>query len=146
MAIAGEWRVCDDGVSRPVVLARVVDSGVNAIVEYFLLDTGADRTVLSGGLLTRLRLRSVGPPPDLSLQGIGGAAEFVFVDAVLEFPSRDGATARVRGEFAAFLDPSATDLSILGRDVLNHFDMIVSRRNNEILLIGLNDRYQVVAG
>ena len=39
--------------------------------------------------------------------------------------------------------PTATDLSILGRDVLNHFDVILSRRNNEVLLLAPNHRYRV---
>ena len=51
--------------------------------------------------------------------------------------------AHMRGEFAAFTDPSATDLSILGRDVLNHFDVILSRRRNEVLLLAPNHQYRV---
>ena len=44
---------------------------------------------------------------------------------------------------AAFTDPAAADLSILGRDVLDHFDVIVSRRRNEVLLLATNHRYQI---
>ena len=49
----------------------------------------------------------------------------------------------MRGEFAAFTDRSATDLSILGRDVLNHFELILSRRRNEVLLLAPNHHYRV---
>jgi hypothetical protein len=79
----------------------------------------------------------------LIFQGIGGSSEFVLVDTVLEFASQDGAPARVRGQFAAFTDPTATDLSILGRDVLNHFDLILSWRNTEVLLLTLAHTYRV---
>ena len=67
----------------------------------------------------------------------------MLVDTVLEFAIQDGPPARVRGQFAAFTEPTATDLSILGRDVLNHFDLILSRRNNEVLLLAPNHRYRV---
>ncbi len=67
----------------------------------------------------------------------------MLVDTVLELGSQDGAPARVRGRFAAFTDSTATDLSILGRDVLNHFDVILSRRNNEVLLLAPNHQYRV---
>ena len=49
----------------------------------------------------------------------------------------------MRGEFAAFTDPAATDLSILGRDILNHFDVILSRRRNEVLLLAANHQFRV---
>ena len=38
---------------------------------------------------------------------------------------------------------AVTDLSILGRDVLNHFDLILSRRRNEVLLLAPNHHYRV---
>jgi hypothetical protein len=34
-------------------------------------------------------------------------------------------------------------MSILGRDVLDHFDRIVSRRQNEVLLLATNHKYRV---
>jgi len=43
------------------------------------------------------------------------------VTTAVEFLRDDGGAVRVRGEFAAFTDPTATDLSVLGRDVLDNF-------------------------
>jgi hypothetical protein len=63
----------------------------------------------------------------------------------LEFTRDDGSTARVRGEFAAFTEASASDLSILGRDVLDNFDVITSRRRNAVLLLAGNHRYEVMS-
>jgi hypothetical protein len=51
----------------------------------------------------------------------------------------------VRGEFAAFTDPTATDLSILGRDVLENFDVITSRRSSAVLLLAGNHRYLITS-
>jgi hypothetical protein len=85
-------------------------------------------------------------PPDVSLKGIGGSSPHVVVFTVLEFTRDDGGPARVRGEFAAFTDPTATDLSILGRDVLDNFDVITSRRRNAVLLLAGNHQYQITSG
>jgi hypothetical protein len=49
----------------------------------------------------------------------------------------------MRGEFAGFTDPTATDLSILGRDVLDHFDVLISRRRNEIWLLAPRHGYRI---
>ena len=49
----------------------------------------------------------------------------------------------MRGEFAAFIDSSASNLSILGRDILNIFDVILSRRRSEVLLLASNHQYRV---
>lgn len=81
--------------------------------------------------------------PDFTLSGIGGTSEFVLVTTMLEFMRDDGGPVRVRGEFAGFTAPAATDLSVLGRDVLDNFDLIVSRRRNEIVLLAPRHRYQI---
>jgi hypothetical protein len=99
--------------------------------------------VFSNALLGQLNVPREPPQPDLQLHGISGSAAFVLVEGVIELSRDDGVPARVRGVFAAFTDPLATDVSILGRDVLNHFDIIMSRRNNEILLLSQKHRYQI---
>jgi hypothetical protein len=79
----------------------------------------------------------------MTLKGVGGESAFVLVNTVLEFTRDDAGMVHVRGEFAAFTDPATTDLSILGRDVLNIFDVIVSKRRNEVLLLAGNHQYRV---
>ena len=46
MEIAGEWLRCDDGVTRPVVGAGVLAADGTVVPDRFLVDSGADRTVL----------------------------------------------------------------------------------------------------
>jgi hypothetical protein len=121
----------------------VLAAGGQPLQRRFLVDCAADRTVFSAALLQDLQLPEQPPPPGLSFQGIGGASAFVIVSTVLELMRDSGGTARVRGQFAAFTDPRATDMSILGRDVLDHFDVIVSRRRNEGLLLAPNHHYTV---
>lgn len=142
MLVRGEWQLRDDGVMRPIVRARVGGDG-SPVPESFLLDSGADRTVLSAVLVTRLRLPTRSAPPGFTLSGIGGTSAFVLVTTVVEFLRDDGGPVRVRGEFAGCTDPTATDLSILGRDVLDHFDLVLSRRRNEILLLAPRHQYRI---
>ena len=75
--------------------------------------------------------------------GISGQTQFLLITTVVEFTRDDGGPARVRGEFAAFTDPLATDLSVLGRDLLDNFDVIQSKRRREILMLAPPHEYQV---
>lgn len=143
MLIKGEWYLHDDGILRPIVRIHVLDLNNHLIPENFLVDTGADRTVFREALVTKLKMPPKKVTSEFSLSGIGGASNFVLVTTGLEFARDGGGTARVRGEFAGFTDPAATDLSILGRDVLNHFDLIVSYTKNEILLLSQRHHYLV---
>ena len=146
MVIVGEWWVCDDGMTRPMVRVEIPRADGSLMDERFLVDTAADRTALSAALLKKLRLLGNYAPPGVTLEGIGGASPYVVVTTVLEFRRNDGEVARVQGDFAAFTDPAATDLSILGRDVLNNFDVITSRRRAAVVLLAGNHQYQVVGG
>ena len=128
MPIDGEWLLCIDGVTRPTVRAEIVGADGRSRFARLLVDTGSDRTVFSAALLEDLQLPHSTPGRDHALVGISGPSPFVLVATVLEFRGTDGGAARVRGEFAGFTDPHATDLSVLGRDVLDNFDLIVSRR------------------
>jgi hypothetical protein len=76
---------------------------------------------------------------------VGGAQGAVMVRTTLSLYAEDGSPARIQGEFAGFTDPAAADMSILGRDVLDHFDLIISRRRQEVVLLATNHRYQVEA-
>lgn len=143
MRIAGFWDLSDDGVLRPRLLITVSDSAGTTIDERFLIDSGADRTVFSATLLTRLRGATSAAPEGISLAGVGGTQAFVQVYAELKLRRHDGKLATIQGDFAAFTDPTATDFSILGRDVLDHFDVILSRRRDEILLLATPSRYEV---
>ena len=143
MLVSGEWQLRDDGGVRPIIRARVLGSAGQLTSENFLIDSGADRTVLSAVLLSRLHLPIQSASPGFILRGIGGTSEFVLVSTAIEFMRDDGGSVRIRGEFAGFTDPRATDISILGRDVLDNFDLIIGRHRNTILLLAPRHRYHV---
>jgi hypothetical protein len=79
-----------------------------------------------------------------ALAGIGGQAGSVLVGLTLELLAVDGSIARFKSSFPAFLAPDASDIDLLGRDVLDHFDVIISYRRREVLLLAPNHSYQVV--
>lgn len=145
MRIVGKWLVFDDGENRPMVQVSVRTPDGGSISEDFLVDIGADRTALSAALLARLPADAALPaPPDLEMTGISGSASFVTVRVTLELEKDDGNPVGFHGQFAAFTDPRSVAFSILGRDVLKVFDVIVSQPKNEVLLLSQRHTYQVV--
>ena len=143
MRIIGEWFACTDGVLRPILEGCAADVAGSDCQERFLVDTGADATVFAAGFVQRLGLPFGLPPTGVGIVGVGGSQTYVQVRTTLTLYADDGSPARIQGEFAAFTDPTATEMSILGRDVLDHFDLIVSRRRNELVLLAMNHRYRV---
>jgi hypothetical protein len=143
MLVPGEWQLRDDGVVRPIMRAKVLGNAGHLTPENFLIDSGADRTVLSAVLLSRLYLPTRSAAPGFTLSGIGGTSAFVLVTTVIELMRDDGGAVRIRGEFAGFTDPRATDLSVLRHDVLDNFDLIIGRQRNDILLLAPRHRYRI---
>jgi hypothetical protein len=143
MRIVGEWYVCTDGVSRPVVTVYATDAAGAEVEARFLIDTGADSTVLTADLLAVLGLPTSAPPAGFVLTGVGSSPAFVVVQTTLTLYADDRSPARFQGDFAAFTDPASADMSILGRSILDTFDLIVSRRRNEVLLLAVNHQYRV---
>lgn len=143
MVIVGAWWKCDDGEVRPIIRASVKAGDGQEIAARFLVDTGADRSAFDAVLLQESQLPQQAAPSSFSLEGVGGASPFVVVETVLQLPREDGGIASINGQFAAFTDPKAIDLCILGRDVLDHFDVIVSRRRNQVVLLAAGNEYAI---
>lgn len=72
MIIAGEWRVRDDGIPRPLLRAKVQAADGTLISDDFLIDIGADRTVFSAALFGKLGLVGSTRPQGEWLTGVGG--------------------------------------------------------------------------
>ena len=144
MRIEGEWILFSDGVTRPLIKAQLLDRFGSGLDVRFLVDCGADRTVLTAPVIDRLQLPQQPSPPDTVIKGISGQTVYVTVHTVLLLTRDDGGGAKVRGEFLGLTDPEASDLSVLGRDVTDNFDLILSRRRNEVLLLAPTHQYQVI--
>ena len=146
MRVNGEWLVCGDGIVRPTVRAFVLVADGTWIDAVFLLDAGADRTVLSADFLNLLRpLEKVGPEP-IRLAGIGEASDSITVETAIGFIKDDGRRITVRGQFSVFTEIESADLSVLGRDVTNSFSVIYDYPNRAVALLAPPHSYEIKAG
>ena len=144
MRIDGSWKLCEDGVLRPVFLAQVRAGDGSQVKVTFLADTGADRTVFSEDALRELNLQPTGGT--LQLEGVGGQAASVVIDTVIEMERDDGVPVHFNGRFAAVTTPGMLDMSVLGREITNLFAVIVDRPGDVVCLLGAGHHYQVVPG
>ena len=121
---------------------------VNALVEFhgngrrlsirFLIDTGADRTILSAKALTDAGVAPATQPSGVPTRGVGGAVQTRMVDAtvtlgsvsvdvtLLVFEAPPTASAEARGP---------TLPSVLGLDLLSHFALVIDPRRDRVLLL-----------
>jgi hypothetical protein len=145
MIIEGEWHRFPDGITRPIIRAGVVKADGAPYPTVFLVDSGADRTVFCRETFDALGLPALSEAPPGALAGIGGQVGCVLVQTALLLVRNDGTPIRIQGPFAAFLAPDANDMDLLGRDVLNNFDVILSYPRRQVLLLAPNHAYQVVS-
>jgi hypothetical protein len=144
MLIRGRWLLCDDGVVRPVIESEVLAAtGLWMPVE-LLVDVGADRTVFSAPVLASLALAHA--PASQQLGGVGGIASTVAIATDLRLPLENGRSIKFQGTFAGFTDVDALDMSVLGRDIMNLFAVIVDHAGGVVYLVGKGHRYLVVSG
>lgn len=74
MQISGRWVSFDDGAVRPIVLVQVLGADGQGFDGDFLIDTGADHTVIGALLLHQLGLAVFDPPSGVALAGLVGKA------------------------------------------------------------------------
>jgi hypothetical protein len=95
----------------------------------------------TGGALALLALPLLPAPHQLG--GVGGTAQTVVIATSLRLLTEDGSTISFKGSFAAFVQPDALDMSVLGRDILNLFAVVIDRPGDEVCLIGRGHRYTI---
>ncbi|MBI1765829.1 MAG: hypothetical protein HYR56_30865 [Acidobacteria bacterium] len=142
MRINGEWKLCEDSVVRPVVRGELLSgSGFWEGIE-FLVDVGADRTVFSAAAVVKLGLPLLEAEEEIS--GLGGMTGSVSVETKLNLPRETGAPVIFTSRFSAVTDPTALDLCILGRDIMDRFAVIVDRPGNVVCLLSQRHRYAII--
>jgi hypothetical protein len=143
MRVNGEWLICQDGTIRPTLTGLVHIPGGNVIEAPFLLDAGADRTVLSARFLHRLQPLRIASEDQIQLAGVGGRVGSITVGTVIGFTRDDGRTVTVRGPFAVFTEGESAELSVLGRDVTNNFSVIYDYPNRAVALLSRPHYYEI---
>jgi hypothetical protein len=143
MRINGIWQACDDEVIRPVIRGEIAIGNGRWLSTWFLVDTGADCSVICADDLLRLGLTP--RPSAANLAGVGGIAESVSVNTQIRLRCDDGSKASFRADFAACRDPESLDMSVLGRDITNLFAVIVDQPGATVCLVGQRHRYRIEA-
>ena len=105
MRIDGAWERCPDEVIRPVIRAEVISADGSPVMTPFLVDTGADRTVLTRDILDELDL-PVEPSPR-PLEGVGGVAASVDLQVEIRLNLHEGGQASFTMRCVAVTDPGA---------------------------------------
>ena len=142
MRIDGEWLLCEDGVTRPVIRGEVLRGDGSWKKVDFQVDTAADATVFSADVLAELLLQPI--PSPTRMRGIGGEADSVVVDTQIRLTTDEGGKVVLRGRFSAATDPETPDMSLLGRDITNLFAVIVDRPGDIVCLAGQEHQYLLV--
>lgn len=142
MLLNGEWFLCSDGFVRPVLRGEVLAQDGSWVATPFLIDTAADCTVFSANILDVLGLPAMDPLHRLG--GVGGVARCVTVSTQVRIPREREAPVVFTSHYAAFCEPAAADMSVLGRDILDLFALIVDRRRNRVCLLGQRHDYAIV--
>jgi hypothetical protein len=141
MRFNGEWFECDDGIVRPIIRAEVLSRDRLWTAADLLVDTGADRTVLSADLLKVLSLETSRPQHQIG--GIGGLIESVTVTTHIRLTRDDGQGVTFHGSYAGCTRYDALDMSVVGRDILEMFSVIVDRPADVVAILGGNHYYSL---
>jgi hypothetical protein len=141
MRIDGEWSTCDDGVVRPVIRGEVLAKSGSWERADFLLDIGADRTVLTAALWRLLQVESV--PGPTRLGGVGGISDCVELRSAVRLTTDRGGKVILRGQYAAVTELELLDISVLGRDITALFSVIADQPGDVVCLLSQRHRYRI---
>jgi hypothetical protein len=139
MLIPGSWERQEDGIERPIIRGEVAAPDGSWVDVPFLVDSGADRTVLSA--LFYAALVPAGVEPDAALVGVGGSLRAVSVPTTIHLFTAERRPIPFRGQFTVFAEPDALEISVLGRDILNLFAVLVDYPGRAVHLMRDRHRY-----
>jgi hypothetical protein len=72
-----------------------------------------------------------------------GLADAVIVETQIQLTREDAGNVVFRGQYAAVIALEALDISVLGRDIIGMFAVIVDRLHDVVCLLGQRNRYSI---
>lgn len=144
MRIDGRWLSFPDGVERPVIDAHLLLPGGQLAALPFVVDSGADFTVLAHTVLQQLAPYVQPVPFGQVAVGVGGmtAMQALGVDLVLTAVS--GQQARLNGPIPVLSSQAGLEFSVLGRNALDLFEFVYSRQRGIIALLTPPDTFTLL--
>lgn len=82
----------------------------------------------------------------VNLSGLGGMTRAVIVETQLRLTREGSGKVVFRGQFAAVTALEALDISVLGRDIVGLFAVIVDQPQGVVCLLRQQQRYQITQG
>ncbi len=135
MRIEGRWLAGQDGIERPVFDGYLdAPTGVRLACS-FLLDTGADFTVLAPDVVDQLAGIVAPIATSTTANGIGGSQQVYDIAVDLVFFAVAGQQVRISGPLPIFVTPGTIELSVLGRDFIDQFTLVYARSRNVLRLL-----------
>ena len=126
---------------RPLMSGEILAGNGSWEKSEFLVDTGADHTVLSAATLAKLGLQPL--PIQEGISGLGGMADSVIVETQLRLTREDAGKVVFRGQYAAVTELEALDIRVLGSDITRLFAVIVDRLHDVVCLLGQRHRHTI---
>ena len=143
MRLNRRWEQTSSGVFVPTIKVEARASDGTWRNASFLIDTGAEISVLRYELLYALQLYRE-TNDGSSLSGLGGGTASMRVATTLRIDRDDGVPVHFHGVFHGLTDPIELDMSILGRDILRHFALIVDRPGLVVTLVAGQHGYRIL--
>src|SRR3954452_16776840 len=99
MVFRGLWATFSDGKRRPMIGAELQKADGTFKGDVFLIDSGADRTIITADLLSDLGCTAYQPTAHPGMIGLGGAANFQFFRSTLRLSAPNGDVFLFSAEF-----------------------------------------------
>jgi hypothetical protein len=144
MRIEGRWLSFPGGVERPIIDGHLLLPGGQLASLPLVIDTGADFTVLAYDVAQQLAMYVQPAPLKQSAIGVGGAVLMQALGVDLILTATSGQQARLNGPIPVLSHPSSLEFSVLGRNGLDLFDFVYSRRRRTIALLTAPDTFTLV--
>lgn len=77
------------------------------------------------------------------ISGLGGLVDSVVIETKIKLMRETAAPVLFSGRFAAVTNATALDISVLGRDITDHFAVIVDRPQADVCLVSQRHSYTI---
>jgi hypothetical protein len=134
-----------DGITEPRINIEIVTNNVSIEVNC-LIDTGADNSYFPSNFIEKLNIDTSKLLLKSNISGVGSSnLECYIYTCEVVLRTKYNQKLQISMSIGIFKDKNALDEPIIGRDLLDLFDLIISKRKNEVLLLFDDTSYQLLS-